>query len=80
MTLKYFIPGLPLGSQPIHLEECFSLKFPTRSSSLFISVSDLCISVSDFCTGVRSMYGFSSGRVFRISSSSQFIPSACCAS
>ena len=40
----------------------------------FISVSDLCISARDCCTGVRSMYGFSSGRVFRISSSSQFIP------
>ena len=68
---------LKSGSQSIHLEEYFSLRFPTRSSSLFISVSDFCISTSVFCTGVRSMYGFSSGRVFRISSSSQFIPSAC---
>ena len=68
---------LKSGSQSIHLEEYFSLRFPTRSSSLFISVSDFCISVSDFCTGVRSTRVFSSGRVFRISSSSQFIPSAC---
>ena len=71
---------LKSGSQSIHLEEYLSLRFPTRSSSLFISVSDLCISVSDFCTGVRSVRVFNSGRVFRISSSSQFIPPACSAS
>ena len=44
---------LKSGSQSIHLEEYLSLRFPTRSSSLFISVSDLCISVSDR----RTVYG-----------------------
>ena len=68
---------LKSGSHRIHLQEYRSLRFPTRSRSLFISVSDLCISVSDFCTGVRSMCALRPGIAFRISSSSQFIPSAC---
>ena len=68
---------LKSGSHRIHLQEYRSLRFPTRSSSLFISVSDFCISVSDFCTGVRSMCALRPGIAFRISSSSQFIPSAC---
>ena len=48
-----------------------------RSDVKVYSVNDFCISVSDRCTGVRSTRVFNSGRVFRISSSSQFIPSAC---
>ena len=68
---------LKSGSHRIHLQEYRSLRFPTRSRSLFISVSDLCISTSVFCTDARSVCVLRLGSVFRISSSSQFIPSAC---